>query len=312
MLDNRVLTAVDIIIVNWNAGNLLLNCIKSIQKSINGFVYTIYIIDNCSTDDSLAQIENMSEKVQIIRLSGNLGFSKACNFGAKKGNSPYLLFLNPDTEVFPDSIIKSLQFLMNNPDIGILGVKHVDENGKTRKSCSRFLTFQNSIFSILGFSKFFPSLFKPATLMSEWDHEVSKKVDQVMGAYMLLRRSDFEQLNGFDERFFVYYEDMDLAKRILNIKKTSFYNSEISIYHKGEGTTDSIPSTRLVYVTKSKLEYAKKHWPKANYTLLIIFTFILEPWTRSVFLLIQGKMSYIPGTFKAFFTLFNNLFKSKN
>jgi len=309
---NEVPPLLDIVIVNWNAGNLLHNCVKSVLNSdLSQLSYNIYIVDNNSSDNSLSLVENLSSNLTIIYSNENLGFGKACNLGVKNGNSPYLLFLNPDTEIFPETIVQSLNFFNDNNHIGILGVKQVDENGNTRKSCSRFLSLKNYISSIFGFSKYFPNLFKQETIMFDWDHEQSKQVDQVMGAYMLMRRDDFENLGGFDEIFFVYFEDMDLAKRILTLNKISFYNSEISIYHKGCGTTDAIQVKRIIYITISKLRYAEKHWSKLKYYILILFTLVFEPITRSIFLLFTGRMVSIIGTLRAYNTVYCMLISKK-
>jgi|ERR1035437_306715 GT2 family glycosyltransferase len=269
--------AIDIVIVNWNAGDLLLNCVKSVLKSdLSNNSYSLYILDNNSTDSSISHLENISNNVHIIRSNENLGFGKACNQGVRNGNSKYILFLNPDTLVEQMTITDSVNFLENNPDITILGCKHYDENGKTRISCSRFPTFRHSLNDIFGLSKILPKLFKPATLMTDWDHMESKFVDQVMGAFFLIRRTDFEKVKGFDEQFFVYYEDSDLARRIINNGGSVFYNSEISIFHKGMGTTKEISGRRLFYSLRSQLKYHRKYFNVYQRILLAVLIHSVE------------------------------------
>lgn len=274
---NKELSILDIIIVNWNAGDLLLNCVKSVLNS--GLIdesYNIYIVDNNSSDNSLVLVENRSSNVHIVHSKENLGFGKACNKGVKIGNSKYLLFLNPDTMLEKSTIKDAVNFLEKNSDITVLGCKHYDEKGNIKPSCSRFPTFRNSLNDIFGLSKILPKLFKPATLMTDWDHMESKFVDQVMGAFFLIRRTDFEKVKGFDEQFFVYYEDSDLARRIINNGGSVFYNSEISIFHKGMGTTNKIKDKRLFYFLNSQLKYHRKYFKPYQRILLVVLIHLVE------------------------------------
>jgi len=267
----------EIIIVNWNAGDQLLNCVKSILSSdINHELYDIAIVDNNSSDDSILLVENISQNVRIIKSFENLGFGKACNRGVKAVDSKYLLFLNPDTMVRKSTIKDAIDFLDSNPDITVMGCKHCDEKGHIKPSCSRFPTFRHTLNDVFGLSKLFPIFFTPATLMTDWNHEESRFVDQVMGAFFLVRRVDFEKVGGFDEQFFIYYEDSDLARRITQNCGSVYYNSEISIYHKGLGTTDKIKDLRLFYSITSQLKYHKKYFKSYQCFLLLVFIYIVE------------------------------------
>ncbi len=285
------MSLIDIVIVNWNAGDLLLNCVKSVLKSdLSEESFSVFVVDNNSSDSSVTPLENISGNVHIIRSKENLGFGKACNLAAKRGNSKYILFLNPDTMVERITLSATLDFLEKNPHVTVLGCKHNDEIGKIRASCSRFPTFCHTINDIFGLSKILPGIFKPATLMTDWDHSESKFVDQVMGAFFLIRRIDFEKVDGFDEQFFIYYEDSDLARRIINNGGTIFYNAKISIFHKGMGTTEKIKARRLFYSLRSQFKYHKKYFNVVQRIMLAVLIHLIEFPLRLVqALLKEGK-----------------------
>jgi hypothetical protein len=267
----------EIVIVNWNAGDQLVNCVRSILNSdINHDLFEVVIIDNNSSDNSILLVENISQNVRIIKSSENLGFGKACNTGVKASESKYLLFLNPDTMVEKNTLTRAIDFLDSNSDISVLGCKHCDEAGHVKPSCSRFPTFRHTLNDVFGLSKLSPKHFTPATLMTDWNHEDSRFVDQVMGAFFLVRRADFERVSGFDEQFFIYYEDSDLARRITKICGSVYYNSDISIFHRGMGTTDKIKDLRLFYSIRSQLKYHKKYFKPYQRFLLLVFINTVE------------------------------------
>lgn len=273
---------VDIIIVNWNSGSLLEKCIRSIYNSADGLDFKLVIIDNNSVDESMKNIPCGNLEL-IIRSSSNLGFSKACNLGAKSSDSEYILFLNPDTVINSSAVKDSIEFLISTPGAGITGVRQESDAGELRPSCSRFLRILNLLNDISGLSKVFPKRFKPATIMTDWDHKNSSVVDQVMGSFMLLRRADFVRLNGFDEQFFVYFEDMDLAKRMSDIGKYSYYLSNVGIIHSGWGTSDLVKDRRLFYSLSGRIKYSRKHLGKLESFFITLLTFFPESLMRILY-----------------------------
>lgn len=305
--------SVDVVIVNWNAGNLLFDCISSIKNSINeSFTLNkVIIVDNASSDNSLDRIEEIDLTIKIIRNNDNYGFGKACNIGTNASNGDYILILNPDTKLFEDSISKPLKFLIENEKnkIGMLGVQIVDENGHISKNCARFPTPFKIAYQSIGLDKIFPKLFPPH-FMIEWDHNSNREVDQVMGSYILMPRALFTELNGYDDLFFVYYDDLDLSLRAKKLGWKNYYFAEVKIYHKGGGTSEKIKSTRLFYILDSKLKYAKKHFNKIAFLIDALFIFLLEPITRIFYASIKGDFSSIKETLIGYKKLYKNyLFK---
>ncbi len=291
---------VDIIIVNWNSGNYLEKCIKSILESDNEmFLHKVFIIDNNSTDSSLKNIQS-HEKIQIIYNNQNVGFAKACNQGFKCASADYVLLLNPDVTLFKNTISECVSFMDRRSEIDILGCQLLDEENGIAFSCSRFPSISGIFRDISGLSKIAPRVFKPGIIMSEWNHKESRFVDQVIGAFMFIRRSVFERIGFFDEQFFVYFEEVDFSKRLSEIGGKSFFNAEINAIHSGGGTTNSVKAFRLFLNLKSRLQYAKKHFNFWGYSTVWFCTYFIEPVTRSVFLITSRKTNELPDLWKGY------------
>lgn len=278
-----MLPSLDIIIVNWNAGVQLTECISSVKNAIddNFEIMRIVIIDNASEDKSIEKINEERLPITILRNSINVGFAKACNQGASESKADFLLFLNPDTRLYNDSLSKPIMFLSQkeNVNIGIVGLQLRNECDEISRNCARYPTPFRMIYMSLGLDKILPGIFFPH-FMTEWDHLDSRVVDQVMGAFLMIRRNLFEDLQGYDERFFVYYEDADLSLRANRLGKKSYYLSDAFIYHKGGGTTEKVKAERLFYFLRSKLHYAKKHFSFFNFCLVFFATIFIEPFVR--------------------------------
>lgn len=291
---------VDIVIVNWNSGDYLKKCVDSIFFTNNEkYINTIIIIDNNSTDFSINNI-NISGKIKVIRNAVNIGFSRACNQGFKLCTSPYILLLNPDTQLLDNTIADCVNFMDCNSKTDILGCQLLNDKGEITSTCSRFPSPLRILFDSFGLSKLFPSVFKPAIIMTNLDHKESMYVDQLMGAFMFMRKSIIEKVGYFDERFFVYYEEIDFSKRLSDIGGKSFFNANIKAIHSGEGTTSSVKGLRLFLNLRSRLQYAQKHFNFLGYTCVWLSTFFIEPFTRSFFLLSSGKKNEIHDLLKGY------------
>ena len=297
---------VGIIIVNWNAGKLLANAVASIVQYHHGLVSSVIIVDNASSDDSLTQIEaleNLPFKFQIVRNTDNRGFGVACNQGALLSAGEYLLFLNPDTQLFEDSLSQSLSFMQqsSSADIGICGIRLVDEDGNASISAARFPTLRVMAGKILCLSKLFPNVF-PTHLMSSSELDKSGFVEQVIGAYFLIRKNVFDHCGGFDERFFVYFEEVDLSLRAKQLGYSSYFLSEVSAFHKGGGCSERVKATRLFYLLRSRIQYAHKHYSRNEFVILILLTGIELP-LRLIQGILKASWSDINNTFAAYWRL---------
>jgi len=296
---------IDIVIVNWNAGDLLKFCLKSIEKFHGGVVSKVVVVDNASTDGSLQNLEAINIPLQIICNDENKGFGVACNQGTAICDAPYLLFLNPDTRIFECSLKKTLNFMEDdkNKKVGICGIQLVDKQGHVARTCAYFPSLLRFSAESIGLNKF-PGLKGRGVHMADWEHDSTQIVDHVIGAFFFIRRSLFESLQGFDERFFVYLEDIDVSYRARLAGWETIYLSQAQAFHEGGGTSKQVKATRLFYSLRSRLLYGFKHFPAWQAWTLVVMTFVLELISRTVFSLLRGGFSDVMNTWKGYKMLY--------
>ena len=296
---------IDVIIVNWNAGEQLKDCIRSLRLFNNGLIGKIIVIDNASIDGSEKFAEEIDDVI-LIRNEINLGFGVACNLGATFSSNKYLLFLNPDAQIYKNTlqVCVNTMHLPAHENVGILGVQLLDNNGNIHRSCDRFTHVYGYFLHTFGLRSFFPRL---DNRMINWDHKQTKYVDHVIGAFFLVRRNLFESLGGFDERFFVYLEDLDFSYRAFKLGWRSLFLTEVQAFHFGGGTSQQVKAHRLFYSLRSRLLYGFKHFKFMQAWTLVFCTLTIEPITRTCFALYKNDLTSIQNTWKAYYMLCKDL-----
>lgn len=297
----------DIIIVNYNAGDALYACAASIaQARDDSFdLLSVIVVDNASTDGSLEKLGILDLPVTIVRNEKNTGFGAACNQGVFHGKADYILFLNPDTRLYPDSLRAPMDAIINTSgdNTGMCSVRLVDANGKTERSCARFPTPLHFILRAFYIGRLFPG---PRTthFMLDWDHDKDRFVDHLMGAFLLMPRSVFDELHGFDTRFFVYLEDMDLSLRAHRLGYKSLYLAGPKVFHKGGGTSEKVKDLRLFYSLQSRMRYSFKHFSKPAACTVSFFALVIEPVTRLLFSVLRLRFVEAAQTLKGYAKLY--------
>jgi len=293
---------VSIVIVNWNAGAQLRECVDSVLAYAGESFESLVLVDNGSIDGSVDEFDGWPE-VKVLRAGENLGFGKACNLGASKVTSEFLLFLNPDAKLFADTLPTAIAF-MSRPEnalLGICGAQLLDESGHVARSCTRFPTAKAFVAGSLGIDRWFP---KAGHFMTEWDHAETRLVDHVIGAFFLVRRQMFEDIGGFDERFFVYLEDLDFSKRASEAGWKTLFLAEAKAFHAGGGTSQQIKARRLFYATRSKILYASKHFNGIGASVVLFATLVLELPARTVLGFARGSMANVRESWSAYGLLY--------
>lgn len=303
-----------IIIVNWNSGNLLAACLESIVQHHCGVVQAIVVVDNHSTDDSLEMVNGMDTagiRLEMIRNETNRGFAVACNQGARLAESEYLLFLNPDAMLYDDSLVVPLEFMeqKENKGVGAVGIQLIDETGCVARSCARFPSVGRFFADATGLAKF-PGLRSMGMTMTDWPHTRTRAVDQVIGAFLLIRSSLFARLEGFDERFFVYWEDVDISRRLRNLGYESVYLASAQAFHKGGGTSARVKSQRLYYSMRSRIQYGFKHFGSMDRWALVVITLMIEPIARCLHAGARGDVAGLRNTLKGYGMLYRNFLQA--
>lgn len=251
-----------VIIVNYNVKHFLEQCLYSVRQALLKTNGEVIVIDNCSTDNSLAYLQPLFPEVRFVNNKENLGFARACNQGLKMSTGRFILFLNPDTILPEDNFASAIRFMDEHPEAGALGSKMLDGSGTFLKESKRaFPSPLTSLYKLFGLSKLFPrSAHFSRYHLGHLDENKHNEVDVLAGAYMLIRKDVLDETGGFDERFFMYGEDVDLSYRIQKSGRKNYYFAGSPIIHfKGESTRKgSMNYVRMFYSAMSL--FVRKHY----------------------------------------------------
>jgi GT2 family glycosyltransferase len=301
---------IDIIIVNWNSGKKAEKAMRSYLKFKNENIScNLIVVDNASNDNSVHILKELANSFIINKT--NEGFGKACNQAFQISKGEYILLLNPDTQSSPlvlEHLVKSLEM---KPECAIIGPQQRDEGGNILKSCSRFPTFNTALYDLLGLSKLFPNKFLPSPIMTEWNHESSRIVDHVIGSYMLIKRSVIDQIGFIDERYFMYLEDLDFSKRVMQAGFKTFFDTTQYIIHEGGSSGNKVYARRLFYSLRSRSIYWKKHFSNVQSTILILISISVEPFLRIINSIIYDQKPRIFKILKAYFLYIESFYGKK-
>ncbi len=274
---------------------LLEQCLFSLQEATKEFEHEIIVVDNNSTDGSREQLPLRFPGAKFIMNNENLGFAKACNQGFKIASGKYILFLNPDTILSETSLTDCLTFFETHPDAGAVGVRMTDIQKRFLKESKRGLpTPSASFYKLFGLSAVFPR----STIFSKYyeghlPEKENNPVDVLSGAFMIIRKEIFEKLNGFDERFFMYGEDIDLSFRVLQSGYKNYYLGTVSVIHlKGGSTMYNYEYIKSFYGAMNL--FVKKHYSnKPVLFRLLLFTGIYVRKMLAVFGLLFKRRNTI-------------------
>jgi len=240
-----------IIIVNWNSAVLLRKCLQSIVLNSAGCDLELLVIDNASFDGSAELVAKEFPGVTFIQSDENLGFAGGNNFAFQRSRGRYVLFLNPDAEVVGDALYAMLAVLRNRQDAGVVGPKLVNPDLSAQIDCMRaFPTILNQLFDSsltrTAFGSFNFAGVKP--VVKESTDPVS--VEMLPGTCVMLRREVFEEAGRFNEKYFMYAEDVELNYRVKSAGWTNYYVSKAAVVHHGgrssERQNESFFSTVMI------------------------------------------------------------------
>jgi GT2 family glycosyltransferase len=231
---------VTIAIINYNTKGWLDSCLESIVKAPPLAGFEIMVVDNGSSDGSVEHIKSRFPAVQVLENAGNLGYAGAANQALRTSRAKYVLILNTDTEVDSDAVDILVEFADGHEDVGIVGPLLLNTDGSIQASGRRFPSFLDAaMHAFLG--HIWPK--NPYSLryrMLDWDRRSGRAVDWVSGAAMFIRRSAAEEVNLFDEGFFMYVEDLDLCYRMWESNWKVFFWPEAKItHHSGKSSRQS-------------------------------------------------------------------------
>lgn len=225
-----------VIIVNWNTSEMLKNCLYSIEETKGNIDLEIIVVDNASSDGSREMINDQFPTVRLINSGGNIGFARANNLAIPYAKAPLVFFLNPDTVVKSNAIRLMIDFLTVNVSVAGIGCKIKDLKGKVQNlGLQWFPTPFTEFVDILLVSE--KTINKIRNLVPFKDPKKSDYVSKLYGACLMVRKDVLDQIGYFDERFFMYGEDVDLCMRIVKKGWKLYYLSEAEIIHLSGGSS---------------------------------------------------------------------------
>jgi N-acetylglucosaminyl-diphospho-decaprenol L-rhamnosyltransferase len=254
---------VSVLIVNYRVRYFLELCLHSLQRTLTGLDAEIIVVDNNSGDDGIAALRPLFPDVIFLENSENEGFAKANNRAFGRARGEYILFLNPDTIVPEDLAPSCLAMLASTPGIGGLGVRMVDGSGRFLKESRRgFPTPWVAFCKMTGLTALFPrSRAFASYYLGHLPDARSHPAPVLSGACLWVSRAALEKTGAFDERFFLYAEDIDLSYRLEKAGYTNYYYPGVTIIHfKGESTQKDIRYTRQFYRAMS--QFRQKHFQR--------------------------------------------------
>ena len=262
------MTDLSIVIVSYNTRRLLGDCLGSLPEAAQGLRWEAVVVDNASSDGSAEFVESRFPAVRLIRNGENVGFSRACNQGVKASCGASLLFLNSDAQPRPQSLARLAGFLRDHPRCGAVGPRLVPPSGVA--ACCSFFRFPSLTRPFMDFAAVRAVFSERFTLAYPPQNTIAVhggRVDWISGACLLARRSTLEAVGRWDERYFMYYEDVDLCRRLNAAGWEIVYWPFADVVHLSGESAKREPLRLSVEIQRSRLTYFSIHHPGTVYAL---------------------------------------------
>ena len=276
---------VSAIIVTYNSQRHIRACLSSLLAALHGLQAEVWVIDNASTDGTCAAVAEVAATaglpIRLLRNERNLGFTRATNQGLARASGRYLLLLNPDVEVPRDGITTLLGYLEREPKVGMVAPQLRFPDGRVQPSCRRFPRRRDLCFELSGLSRLFPkSPLLNGWKMGDFDHLSQREVDQPQGAFLLARREAVAAVGLLDERFQMFFSDVDWCRRFWEHGwRVVFVPKVHAIHHKGA----SVYAHRVPALLASHRDFARyfrkypSRWPLVDACAVLLLLVSLWP-----------------------------------
>lgn len=258
-----------VIVVSYNTREMTLDCLRALDADVRSLRLSaeVFVVDNASRDGSPAAIRAAFPGVRVIENSTNAGFGAANNLAMNVARGRHLLLLNSDAFVRPGAVANLVAYLDGHADVGVVGPRLLNADGSLQVSCFPFPSPARAWLENLWLPKLFPRHEQIADYR-RWPHDVERRVDWVVGACMLVRREVYQQVGGFDERFFMYAEETDWQQRIRSAGWGIAFTPASEVTHLGgaSGSAESAKISRSFFVSLDR--YELKHHGLGGLVLL--------------------------------------------
>jgi GT2 family glycosyltransferase len=265
---------ISVVIVSYKVPGLLRACLASVRREAVGCSYEVIVVENASGDGSAEMVRSEFPDVRLIALEDNVGFAAGCNLGARAAQGEYVLMLNPDTELVGDTLSALLRYARRHPDAGLIGGRTLNPAGELDPgSCWG----AQSLWSLVCFASGLSTLFRGSRLFNPeslggWSRDSAREVDIVTGCLCMAPRTVWDELGGFDETFFMYGEDADLAARARKAGyRPAITPDAVIVHHVGQS---SLSVEKREMTLRCRVALVRKHWspPRARAGIVLLQT----------------------------------------
>lgn len=249
-----------VVVLNWNTRELVLACLRALAAETPQHAREVIVVDNGSTDGSADAIAAAFPRVRLLRNAENRLYSAGNNQGVAAAAGEYVCTLNSDTEVRPGALDLLVDFLAAHPEHGAVSPKLVDPDGTVQRACQRFPSLLSALCFDSWWGTWWPGSWVQARyLMADFDHLRSRDVPQPPGACFLMRRAEWLQFGGLDENLSLFFNDVDLCRRLWRAGRRIHYLAEAEVLHHRGASTKSFARTLVIW-HKNRLAYYRKHY----------------------------------------------------
>lgn len=249
-----------VVVLSWNTKDITLACLRALQQDQVRHSREVVVIDNGSKDGSADAIAAAHPWVRLIRNAENRGYAGGHNQGAREAKGQFLCTLNSDTEVESGALDSLVDFLMREPSYGAVSPMLVNPDGSVQKACMRFPGLLTALCFDTWIGKFWPgSVVERRYYMRDFDHLHSRDVDQPPGAVFVIRRQEYLDLGGLDENLFLFFNDVDLCRRLWRMRRRIHYLAQARVMHHGGASTKGYGDFVVIW-HRNRLAYYRKHY----------------------------------------------------
>jgi GT2 family glycosyltransferase len=255
---------VSVVIVTRNTCALTCAAIQSVIDSRDSLAKEIFVVDNGSTDDTPVAVPRKFPAVRFIRAEKNLGLPCACNLAAKQAGGEFLLQLNSDVRLTPDALGLAVAWMRGRTDCAAVGAQLLNPDGSRQNSIANFPTLATELLNKSLLRRLWPDKFPG----KERQFTEPVEVESVVGAFMLIRKSTWDALDGWDERYFFFFEETDFCRRARQRGQLTFHLPNVRAWHGQGQTAKQMSAGARIEFWRSRYLYFAKHHPPLNRLLL--------------------------------------------
>jgi GT2 family glycosyltransferase len=300
---------ISVVIVNWNVRDLLRKCLESIYARTKGIGFEVFVVDNNSSDASAEMARREFPQVKLIVNNENQGFATANNQALRKVEGRYSVLLNPDTQLIDNTFKAMVEFMDTHPEVCAIAPQLIFADGSLQHSCRHFPSFFTDLMESLFLDGMYPknriiNWYK----MGYWAHDQSRYVDVPYGACLLFETEKLKELGYFDERYFMYFEEIDLCYRSKKKFGPTLYLPQFKVIHHSNSSSRQISDLCHRWKVQSQIRFFAKHYGRLGIASLF-FNLVLRTILVYVILSLAHLMIKRPRDLKYFKAVLKSIWK---